>query len=209
MSDTRPRPIRKELMSLTGPQMKIVAVVAVPLVMACILVSLVESYFILTTFARSTSELQASLVRQVHYLSLLVAVVILLVTVPICALAAVWVSHRIVGPLQRLSNDLRGVAQGRIDGGFILRDGDDLIFLADAMIDMKSGLRDRVTALQANRAKIDDLAQRLESAAAQSNSADVTEVARQLKQVAADLKAQLDVFQLTTPARKEEPKSEA
>lgn len=202
MADNRPP--RKEMLSLARPQLKIAALVAVPLILSCVAVSVLQTYFFLSTM-KATDILQSTLAREMIPLAIQVALVILLLMVPVCICAAVWVSHRIVGPLRRMANDLLKVGEGRLFGGFILRDGDDLLFIGDAMTQMKTDLRTRVTAIKDQQARIDAAVARVEAAMPPNAAGELAASTQELKQAAAELRKQLDAFQVAPPPRPETP----
>jgi methyl-accepting chemotaxis protein len=198
MADNRPP--RKEMLSLARPQLKIAALVAIPLILACVAVSVLQTYFFLSTI-KGTDILQSTLAQEMIPLSVQVALVILLLMVPLCICAAVWVSHRIVGPLRRMANDLLKVGEGRLFGGFILRDGDDLLFIGNAVTQMKTDLRTRMTAMKDQQARIEAAATRIEAAVPANAPGELAASAQELKQAAAELRKQLDAFQITPPPR--------
>ncbi len=194
------RPPRKELLSLARPQLKIAALVATPLILACVAVSVLQTYFFLSTI-KATDILQSTLAREMIPLAIQVALVILLLMAPVCICAAVWVSHRIVGPLRRMANDLLKVGEGRLWGGFVLRDGDDLVFIGDSMTQMKADLRERVGAIKGQQARLEAALRRIEAALPASAPGDAVAAAQELKDAVGEMGKRLDAFQLEPPPR--------
>lgn len=64
---------------------------------------------------------------------------------PLVALIGILLSHRIAGPIGRMENFLSGVAKGDLTGSLILREGDELIPLADGVNNLVGSLKSAVT----------------------------------------------------------------
>ena len=187
------RPPRREMLSLAGPQIKIICLVAVPLIVTCLALTALQTYFFLTTLYRDAS-LNVAMKREVYTLALLIMLVTLLVIVPLSALMAVLISHRIVGPLRRLARDLEGVGEGRLAGHFILREGDELAFLATAATHMKQSLRERVEGVVAAQTKLEEATSRLRA----ESKLETTDL-EALQQALADLRGRTAGFTLVAP----------
>ena len=141
----KPRLARRELMPLARTQIKLVVVVCLPIVVTCVVVSVLQPYFFITSVQRDMAA-RSELTREVASTSLLIAVITLLVLAPVCVLLAVWVSHRIVGPMRRMEARLRAMAEGRIGRGFHFRQGDELPFVAEALASLEAVLIERIQA---------------------------------------------------------------
>ena len=120
---------RKELMPIFPTQLKVVTLVCLPLVLGCIIVSILQTYFFLTSL-QSQEALSTELAHEVMSSSVLITAITLFVMVPLFILGSVWVSYRILGPLRRLARELKSIGQGQLEGGFYLRKGDELVFVA-------------------------------------------------------------------------------
>ena len=143
MADNRPQ--RKELLPLARTQMKFVTIVCLPIVLACVVVTALQTYFFVTTLQPNMTA-QPEFVAKVIPTAIWIAAITLLVLVPVFILIAIWVSHRIVGPMRRLEARLKEIGDGRIRGGFHFREGDELTFVADAVAGMERGLIERLEA---------------------------------------------------------------
>jgi len=139
------RPPRKELLPLARTQLKLVTVVCLPIVMACIVITALQLYFFITS-VRPNMSMESEFARQVVPTAIWIAAITLLVLLPTFVLISVWVSHRIVGPMRRLSARLERIAEGKIGAGFHFREGDELTFVADAVVKMEDSLRERLEA---------------------------------------------------------------
>ena len=139
------RPARKELLPLARTQLKLVTIVCLPIVLACIVVTALQLYFFITS-VRPDMSLESEFAREVVPTAIWIAAITLLVLVPTFILVTVWVTHRIVGPMRRLSARLERIAEGRIGAGFHFREGDELTFVADAVAKMEDSLRERLEA---------------------------------------------------------------
>jgi nitrate/nitrite-specific signal transduction histidine kinase len=124
----------------------------------------------------------------------LVALITLLVMTPVFMFIAVWVSYRILGPVRRVAREMESVGEGRIAGGFALRNGDDLTFLATSLNAMKEGLAHRVAACRAAETAVDQAVQRVEFAASAGAGGELVPAVAQLRQALVGLHAGLDQF---------------
>ena len=126
----------------------------------------------------------------------LVALITLLVMAPVFMFIAVWVSYRILGPVRRVAREMESVGEGRIGGGFALRAGDDLTFLATSFGAMKEGLARRVAACREAGRAMDQAVQRVEFAASTGAGRELAPAVAQLRQAVAGLQAGLDQFKV-------------
>ena len=184
---------RKEMMPLRRPQMKIVLLVGSVLVLTCIVVSILQTYFLFTGL-HSRVALQGEMASEVKMMTCLVALITLLVMVPVFVFIAVWVSYRILGPIRRVAREMESVGEGRIGGRFALRTGDDLTFLATSVSAMKEGLARRLAACREAEAAVDQAVQRVEFAASTGAGGELGPAVAQLRQAVAGLHAGLDQF---------------
>ena len=191
----RPRTPRKEYMPLKRPQMKIVLLVGCVLFMTCILVSILQTYFFLSGLHQG-AVLQGEMSSEVWLITSGVALVTLCVMAPVFMFIAVWVSYRILGPIRRVAREMESVGEGRIGGGFTLRAGDDLTFLATSFDAMKEELARRVAACQEAGNAMDQAVQRVEFAASTGAGGELGPAVAQLRQAVAGLQARLDQFKV-------------
>lgn len=190
----RNRPKRKELLSLTRPQLKLVAVVCLPLILACLAVSFLEVYFFLGAL-RGRGALQGDFAREICHSALYITGIVLIVLVSVSFTVAVIVGHRIVGPMRRLARRLNALAAGQIHGGFHMRKGDDLSFVGEAVARMEESLGVRIEQCRKASARITEAVKRLEEGDAPG------EVVPDLRKAADALCEQLNAFDLEeTPA---------
>ena len=189
----RPRTPRKEMMPLKRPQMKIVLLVGFVLLLTCVVVSVLQTYFLLTGL-HSRGALQGGMGNEMWLMTGLVALITLLVMAPVFMFIAVWVSYRILGPVRRVAREMESVGEGRISGGFALRTGDDLTFLAASFSAMKEGLARRFAACREAENAIDQATQRVEFAASAGAGGELGPAVAQLRQALAGLQAGLDQF---------------
>jgi nitrate/nitrite-specific signal transduction histidine kinase len=189
----QPHAPRKEMMPLKRPQMKIVLLVGCALFLTCMVVSVLQTYFLLTAL-RSRVALQGEMASEVWLVTSLVALITLLVMVPVFMFIAVWISYRILGPIRRMAREMESVGEGRIGGGFALRTGDDLIFLAVSLSAMKEGLARRLAACREAENAVDQAVQRVEFAASAGAGGELGPAVAQLRQALAGLHAGLEQF---------------
>ncbi|MBI4335638.1 MAG: methyl-accepting chemotaxis protein [Candidatus Omnitrophica bacterium] len=90
---------------------------------------------------------QGRLVAIMRTIDLTLFLRLLLVT-PLVALVSILLSHRIAGPVYRIEQFLKSVAQGDLSMKLRLRKGDELRDLADAINEMTSDLKNRVNKLK-------------------------------------------------------------
>ena len=184
---------RKEMMPLKRTQMKIVLLVGGVLLLTCIVVSVLQTYFLLTGL-HQRALLEGEMAGEVWLITCLVAAVTLLVMAPVFMFVAVWVSYRILGPVRRVSREMESVGEGRIGGGFALRAGDDLTFLADSLGLMKEGLARRVAACRDAETAMDQAVQRIEFAASAGAASELGPAVAQLRRALAALHEELERF---------------
>jgi methyl-accepting chemotaxis protein len=139
----KPRLIRREVMPLVRPQMKLALTVCLPIIVASLSISGITTYFFLTSL-RSHGALNSDLARRLIPIAGFVLAMNLLILVPTFMFVSIWVSHKILGPLRRLAKEMEDVGAGRLHGSFSLRRGDELRFLADAFNNMRDALRDYI-----------------------------------------------------------------
>jgi methyl-accepting chemotaxis protein len=183
---------RKEMMPVKRSQMKIVLLVGCVLFLTCIVVSVLQTYFLLTAL-RARVTLQGEMANEVWLITSLVALITLLVMTPVFMFIAVWVSYRILGPVRRVAREMESVGEGRIGGGFTLRAGDDLTFLASSLSTMKESLSRRMAACREAEKAIDQATQRVEFAAS-AGGGELGPAVAQLRQAVAGLHAELEQF---------------
>lgn len=187
---------RRELMPLAPTQLKVVTVVCLPLVLGCLITAALQTYFFLTSL-KSSGALESQFARTTILNSLLIAAITLFVMVPVFILLAVWLSYRIVGPMRRFAAELKSIGEGRLRGGFHFRDGDELVFVAQSLAEMKQQITDRLTACR-------DAFNRAEQATADLASDAGAESGRlsDLQDAIAQLREQFQALELPEP---EEP----
>ena len=193
------RPPRKEIMSLRPAQWKIVTMVCLPPVFACVIVSFVQTYFFLSSL-RSKQVLDSDLSQEIIPLSILIAAIALLVMVPVFVLLAVWVSHRIVGPLRRFARELQAVGEGHLDGKFTVRQGDDLAFLGTALTEMKERLKERLKACRSAADQVGEAARKVESSVRNNGSAELRAASGELSSAVSALRSRLEAFAVSAEA---------
>jgi len=169
------RPKRREMLSLARTQLKLVAVVCVPLIVACVAVSVLQTYFFLSSVRGKW-----------------VAVIVIVVMASACFTVAVIVGHRIVGPMRRLEARLKSIAAGKIVLGFHMREGDDLTFVGKAVAEMEDSLSKRIGQCRETSEQIAQALKRLEAQTGQEAQALVAELSR----ASAALRDQLGAFEL-------------
>ena len=138
---------RKEKLSLARVQLKLVALVCVPLVVACSAVSYLLTYFFLSSL-RSKGISQTAFAQEIIPTSIIVSAIVLLILLGACFAVSVLVGHRIVGPMRRLATRLRVMAGGQLRQGFHMRVGDDLYFVGEALAEMENTLIERLQDLR-------------------------------------------------------------
>jgi hypothetical protein len=189
----QPHAPRKEMMPLKRPQMKIVLLVGCALFLTCVVVSVLQTYFLLTAL-HSRVALQGEMANEAWLITCLVALITLLVMMPVFLFVAVWISYRILGPIRRVAREMESVGEGRIGGGFALRTGDDLTFLAASFSVMKEGLACRLAACREAENAVDQAVQRVEFAASAGAGGELGPAVAQLRQALGGLQAEFEQF---------------
>ena len=99
MVDERPK--RKELLPLARTQLKLVTLVCLPIVLACVMVTVLQLYFFITS-VQSDMSLESDFARGIVPTAIGIAAITLFVLVPTFIAVTIWVTHRIVGPMRRV-----------------------------------------------------------------------------------------------------------
>ena len=190
----KPRAHRREILPLKRVQLKLVAVLCLPLVLACLTIGFFNVYIFLTSI-RSYKPFSSEFAQQYIPSSIYVVVFTLLVVIPLVALVVIWVSYHIVGPMRRLEGRLKAVSEGQIGEGFHFRQGDDLLSVAEGMVRMEESLNERLSSCRRALVEAEESVQRNDSAAT--------------AQALADLRARLYAFQLVEDAEPPQEQQES
>jgi nitrate/nitrite-specific signal transduction histidine kinase len=188
----QPHAPRKEMMPLKRPQMKIVLLVGCALFLTCMVVSVLQMYFLVTAL-HSRVALHGEMANEVWLITCWVALITLVVMMPVFMFVAVWISYRILGPIRRVAREMESVGEGRIGGGFALRTGDDLTFLAASLSAMKEGLARRLAACREAENAVDQAVQGVEFAAS-AGGGELGPAVAQLRRALGGLQAGLEQF---------------
>ena len=84
-------------------------------------------------------------------------VIIVIVTGAATIFITLFTSHKIAGPLYRIDQDIREVAEGNLDKEFNLRQGDEIKPIAEGLSIMVHFLRDEVRSLKKDIAELESL----------------------------------------------------
>lgn len=203
------RPVRREILSLARPQLKIVTLVALPMILVCLLCTILQTHFFLTTFGNSYDRVRSTgMAKEIVPMAIVVGVIILLIMVPLCICAAIWLSHRLVGPMRRLAREMDITGAGQLHGVFFFRDGDDLSFLGTALQTMRERLKTRMVACRVAESQVREMAARVEAVAKNPADGNLKETVAELKRSLDVLQAQLDTFELEPPKLEGTPQAE-
>ena len=133
-------------------QGKYVGIILLLTFLTAALCSYVVYYTSMISFGEKLANIypQGRLVSTVNMINIRIMVSILLVS-PLVALIGIYLSHKIAGPIFRMERFMSDMASGNFTGKLVLREGDELLMLADGinrltesmkttMINEKSGL---------------------------------------------------------------------
>ncbi len=200
-------PKRRELLSMTRTQLKLVAIVCLPMILACIAISFLQIYFFLSTLhARGVFENE--LAKEIIPIASYITGIVLIILLSTCFALAVIVGHRIVGPMRRFASRLADIGEGRLCGGFYMRQKDDLAFVGVALTEMERNLAQR---LRQCRDVSNQIAQAVDHLKVATMSGDAIQpLMKDLDSAAATLLEQLNAFTLgdEPAADAEEPAAE-
>ena len=182
---------RKEKLSLARVQLKLVALVCVPLVVACSAVSYLLTYFFLSSL-RNKGIFQTAFAEEIIPTSIIVSSIVLLILLGACFTVSVLVGHRIVGPMRRLATRLRVISGGQLRQGFHMRVGDDLYFVGEALAEMEDTLIERLLDLNEVTGRLEALVEKQADASASGEASSSAE----LETAVVALRDQLQAFDL-------------
>ena len=193
---TKGRSRRRELMPIARVQLKLVALVCVPIVLTCLIVSSWQTYFFLTSVG-SYKVLSTEFARELIPIVIYIGLITLLVLIPVLVLVVLWLSQRIVGPMRRLETRLKGITQGRTMGPFGFRKGDDLAFVGEAVAEMEKTFRERLLLCHSTLRRLEQCVNRVRSENGQdAGREEIRESSAELAEAVADLRSQIDTFGL-------------
>jgi methyl-accepting chemotaxis protein len=94
------------------------------------------------TFAEKLSSVypQGRLIAMINMVNIRILINILLLT-PLVALVGLYLSHKIAGPIYRMEKHLSEMGSGNFSSHLVLRQGDELIGMADKINKLSDSLR--------------------------------------------------------------------
>ena len=94
------------------------------------------------TFAEKLSSVypQGRLIAMINMVNIRILINILLLT-PLVALVGLYLSHKIAGPIYRMEEHLADMVSGNFSSHLVLRQGDELIGMADKINKLSDSLR--------------------------------------------------------------------
>jgi len=106
------------------------------------LCSYVVYYTSMISFGEKLASIypQGRLVSAVNIINIRIMISMLLVT-PLVALIGVYLSHKIAGPIFRMERFMSDMASGNLAGKLVLREGDELLMLADGINRLTESLK--------------------------------------------------------------------
>lgn len=191
--NTQPGKFRRRIIVIKRAlQMKFVGLVFLSVLLTAMLVSL-DVYTVMgKILVREFGE--ASLLPIVRGASALLAVHIS-VYLFIVVICAVFVSHKLAGPIFRLEEISKAVAAGDLTARATLRQGDELFSTAENINRMIDSLRERVLRDRTLSARVSGKLEEL-SARMRSGKADPREVAAQLDELLTEIRHVASDFKL-------------
>lgn len=142
----KPKFKRKQYLVAKKFQLKYVGLILLLMFLTAALCSYVVYYTSMILFAEKLANVypQGRLVAIVRLVNLRIMLSAILVS-PLVALIGLFLSHRIAGPIFRMENLIGRLAAGDLTGGkLVLRQGDELVALADKMNNLSESLRSTI-----------------------------------------------------------------
>jgi len=168
MERKAPDYVRKQYFVAKKFQLKYVGLILLLMFMTAALCSYVVYYTSMLLLGEKLANVypQGRLVSIVRIVNFRILLSVLLVT-PLVAMIGIFLSHRIAGPIYRMEKFLNDFAGGNLSSRLILRNGDELITLANGInkvIDsMKSAVGEERTILARASVELSGLKRALES----------------------------------------------
>jgi methyl-accepting chemotaxis protein len=113
---------------------------------------------------------------------ILSSVMVIIITVIATIFITLFTSHRIAGPLYRIEKDVQEVMSGNLKKGFSLRQGDEIIPIANALDSMNNFLKTEIGIIKEKIVEVEMLAQR------GGGSEELKEKIKELKEAAGKFK---------------------
>lgn len=157
----RPRFKRKQYLVHKRFQLKYVGLILALMFFTAALCSYVVYYTSMISLGEKLANVypQGRLVSIVRIVNFRIILSVLFVT-PLVVLAAIFISHKIAGPIFRMEAFMNNMAKGNFTGHIVLRKGDDLMALSEGMNELSDTLRE---SFQSQKTQIDKVLLELNS----------------------------------------------
>lgn len=146
---------RKQYIVAKEFQMRYVGIILLFMFLTAALCSYVVYYTSMINLGEKLANVypQGRLVSIVNIVNFRILLSVLLVT-PLVAIIAIFLSHRIAGPIFRMEKFMDGIAAGNLGSRIVLRQGDELMTLADGINRLAGKLKSDITVQKASLGKI-------------------------------------------------------
>lgn len=141
-AENRPKFKRKQYLVAKKFQLKYVGLILLLMFSTAILCSYVVYYTSMISLGEKLASVypQGRLVSIVKAVNFRIMLSVLLVT-PLVAVIGIFLSHKIAGPIFRMEKFMANMAAGDLSSKIILRQGDELISLADGINKLVENLK--------------------------------------------------------------------
>ena len=138
----RPKIKRRTYLILKGVQLRYVGLLLIVMFMTAALSSYVIYYTTMMFMGEKLANVypQGRLVSIINIFNFRILLSMVLIT-PLVVLIGIFASHKIAGPMFRIARTLRGMAAGDLTAPIVLRKGDELTDIADAINHISDTLR--------------------------------------------------------------------
>ncbi|OGW82834.1 MAG: hypothetical protein A2987_01975 [Omnitrophica bacterium RIFCSPLOWO2_01_FULL_45_10] len=195
----RPKIKRRTYLILKGVQLRYVGLLLIVMFMTAALSSYVIYYTTMMFMGEKLANVypQGRLVSIINIFNFRILLSMVLIT-PLVVLIGIFASHKIAGPMFRIARTLRGMAAGDLTAPIVLRKGDELTDIADAINHISDTLR---VSLKNQKETIDKMGYDMQNLKAlpQSDRADISDSKLNIDRLAGGLELlskELDKYKL-------------
>lgn len=136
-------------------QLRYVSLILLFMLLTAVICSYVVYYTGMMLLAEKLANVypQGRVVSIVNAVNLRILFSMALIT-PLVAIVGIYISHKIAGPIYRMEKFLTDMSSGNLTTQIVLRQGDELVGMADKMNELSNNLRSTIGNQKANLQKV-------------------------------------------------------
>ena len=154
-NDIKPRLRRKQYLVAKNFQVKYIGLILLLMFLTAAMCSYVVYYTSMIIFGEKLANVypQGRLIHIVRIVNIRILLSVLLVS-PLVATFGLFLSHKIAGPIYRMERFLFNMAEGDVSSTITLREGDELVTLANGINRLADSMKVSITSQKAHLSQI-------------------------------------------------------